>query len=581
MTNLTRETIQVVELIAPKCAEVYGTGNCTASGPASQKCYNTRATCQDLANYDGSDTLSLYFARGHVVEQGLLLDAPYVIPCLENVSTSPTKINLAGTNPDSEGLGNRALVTIQMSDFPHTDRVVDPYLSERGFDPFDRSRGTFWTRWLVRNRYRQNITIKVYEGYVGQGLSDMTVRQYYLEKADGPNGRGGITLTGKDILAQVEDRKAQAPLASPGELLTDISAGATSFTVTNAILAEYDSSGTLRIDDELMTYTTTSTVTNGVLFSGVTRGTDNSTATTHSAEAAVQQCLRYTDQQVDTIVEDLLTTYGGLPSGFLDTTEWASEVDDFLPSFRMTALITEPESVTQLISELQVQVGFNIWWDERDALVKLRAVRGRFGTQQTISAERDIIAGSFSISELPRERISQCWVYFNSRDFTLAVDDAVRYSDLRIVQNENFYGEESIRKIYGRWLDNNALASTIADQLAFRYRNTPRQAKLRLHAIDHDKYWTGDTVLIDHFRDVDQYGARRLNAWTIISAEEVKASEEVEFVLRDTTDFGFLHFVMASGAADYPGADSVPDRNCYIGNAAGLLSDGRPSGNIS
>ncbi len=38
---------------------------------------------------------------------------------------------------------------------------------------------------------------------------------------------------------------------------------------------------------------------------------------------------------------------------------------------------------------------------------------------------------------------------------------------------------------------------------------------------------------------------------------------------------------MASGAADYPGDDSAPFKNCYIGDSSGLLSDGQGAGKIS
>jgi hypothetical protein len=40
------------ELDLPRCANVYGTSPCTASvATGGKKCFNTRATCQDLANY--------------------------------------------------------------------------------------------------------------------------------------------------------------------------------------------------------------------------------------------------------------------------------------------------------------------------------------------------------------------------------------------------------------------------------------------------------------------------------------------------------------------------------------------------
>ena len=73
MTETTpgREPVQIVEIVQPLCANTFGSAPCTATGTNDEKCYNTRATCLDTANYDGSSTLSLYFARGRVGEQGI------------------------------------------------------------------------------------------------------------------------------------------------------------------------------------------------------------------------------------------------------------------------------------------------------------------------------------------------------------------------------------------------------------------------------------------------------------------------------------------------------------------------------
>ena len=94
-------------------------------------------------------------------------------------------------------------------------------------------------------------------------------------------------------------------------------------------------------------------------------------------------------------------------------------------------------------------------------------------------------------------------------------------------------------------------------------------------------YWIGDTVKISHYLDRDQYGARRVRNWTIISAEEIVPGEIVQYHVEDTTLYGRIHFIMANGSADYPGVDAAPFKNAYIGNAAGLLSDGTTCGRIS
>lgn len=581
-TTVGREPVQIVEIVQPLCANTYGSAPCTASGTADQKCYNTRATCQDTANYDGSSTLSLFFSKGYVAEQGVS-GASYIIPSLKSVSTAPTKINLGGANPDASGLGNRAVCSITLQDHPHTDRLVDPYVDGRSWDPMDRA--SFWSKWLVRNKYRQNIRINVYEGYAGEALGSMVKRSYFLQSVTGPDSGGRVTIQGKDILARIEERKAQAPTASPGELYADISAVATSFEVANAVEADYPATGTIRIGDELMTYTSRATSSNGITFSGITRGTDGTTADTHSAEDAVQECVRYTNARVDDVIEDLLTTYGGIDAAFLDTANWATEVDDYLSFYLLNTVISEPTGVSELVSQVQENVLCYIWWDERDALVKFKAIRGVDADPPVITAEYNILEGSFSLTEKPRERASRAWVFYRHKNYVDATDDANSYSSQSVFadlesEGADLYGEASIRRIYAPWVSSGAIADTTASKILTRFVDVPTTAQLEMDAKDRD-YWVGDTVTISHFLDVDEFGERRLRNWTITSAEETTPGEVVRYTMEDTTLYGRIHYIMASGTADYPGAASAPFKNCYIGDASGLLSDGTPCGKIN
>lgn len=417
-----REPIQIVELLQPFCANAFGVAPCTATGTADTKCYNTRSSCQSAANFTLGTPLSLFFSSGRVAEQ-VVSGAPYIIPSLISVSTTPTKINIAGSNPDSSGLGNRAVCSIVLQDHQHSDRRVDPYVDGRSWDPLSRERGSFWTRWLVRNKYRQNIVIRVYEGYAGQALSAMVKRTYFLQSISGPDDSGRVTIQGKDVLSRIEERKAQAPAASPGKLYIGINASVTSFEVTNAVAADYPAPGTVRIGDELMTYSAVGASANGVTLTISARGSDNSIAAAHSANDTVQLCLRITGTRVDTLLQTLLSTYGGISTTYLNLTAWAAEIDSYRTAYLLSSLITEPTAVSALVAEIQEQSLVYLWWDERQAKVNLRAVRGLDAEPPTITAETHIIEGSFALSEKPRERTSQVWVYYARNDYVKAVDD--------------------------------------------------------------------------------------------------------------------------------------------------------------
>ena len=588
-TTPGREPIQIVEIKQPICANVFGVNNgvtgCFASGTADTKCYNTRATCQDTANFALDATpLSLFFSKGKVAEQ-IVSGANYIIPSLVSVSTSPSKVNYAGSNPDSQGLGNRALCSITFADHQHTDRIVDPYVSGRSWNPLDKTRGSFWTRWMVRNLYRKNIQIVVYEGYAGQALSAMVQRTYFIDKIGKIDSNGRVTITGKDVLARAEERKAQAPKASPGKLWAAMTATQTTIEVANAVSGEYGATGVLRINDELMTYSAVATGLYGLVFTISERGSYDTTAEEHSLDDGVQECAVYADASADTVVADLLTTYAGIDSAWLDTTEWATEVGAYLSLYKFNSVISEPTSVYELISEMQQQALFYLWWDERAALVKLKAVRGYVEVPETLNDSSNIISGAMTIQDLPRERVSQVWTYFNLRTETSAIKEPKSFKNQYVLadlnsESEELYGSASIRKIFSRWINSEPLIRYTSSRIVSSYVDVPQQISFRMDAKDRD-YWVADDFFLSHYLDVDSFGNRQARKWTITSAEEKIPGEVVEYTAIISDAYGQIRFIMAGGSADFPGYATAPVKNCYIGSAAGLLSDGSEAGAIS
>ena len=568
---MTREVVQLVELVQPYCANTFGASPCVAIG---EKCFNTRATCRDHENFAlQSGGLPLFFSRGNVADRGID-GVPYIIPSLVSVSTTPTRINLAAANTSATGLGNRAVCTVTFRDHPHTDRVVDPYLSDRTYDPM--TKGSFWSKWMVRNKYRYNMLINVYEGYAGETLAQMQKRTYFLTEASGPNESGGVTLKGKDILAKVEERKATAPEASNGSLLSDITDTDTTFEVVGVTTADYPASGTIRVNDELMTYSGTVDGDTGIVFAITARGTDGTTADEHDAEDAVQECVRYTDQTVDAIVTDLLTTWAGVDASYIDTTSFTSEVNNYLESYILSTVLSEPVSVASLLSELQQQCGFYVWWDEKQAKILFKAVRGVNSSPDVLTDGANFIGDSFALYDLPRSRISQVWFYYDQRN---PVDDEEKSVNFRQVQvqadlpseSEEQFGEKSVRKIYSRWISEGSLALSTTSKIIVRYRDVPRECKFRMDAKDRS-YGVGDAIGISHFLDVDQFGDRQVSTWTIISQKDVLPGEVVEFVAQDTTLYGVISVIQADSAPDYTAGDSR--FLFWIGDADGLLSDG-------
>lgn len=586
MSNF-RSPIIYVAIKQAFCARTYGNAPCTANRSADYKCYNTRSTCQDTANYLAGNPLTLYFCTP---EGAVNPPVPYVIPSLKSVSTSPTKINLASSNPDAQGLGNRALATIAFTDHPHTDRIVDPYLEERSWGnnswgAYNTREGSYWTRWLARNKYKNNIEVSVYRGCAGDTLEEMTEYKYFLYSVSGPEADGSFTIQVKDILAQLEERNAQAPAASFGKLYAEITDAATSFEVSGALLSEYETNGVLAVGSEVISYTSVVESENGLTFSGAARGAYNTAAATHSAETLVQRCLVIDNMRVDDLASMLMQDYAGINSSWLSLSDWASEVDRYMSFYRVSGIITAPTGVGKLVSELQTQTLCNFWWDERTATVNMRAVRGIDTKPLTLNDSTNLIKGSLRITEKPRERASQVWVYYNQINPTQKLENETNFSNLFVIANlesetEDLYGSPSVRKIYGRWLTSSALAETTANKTITRYVDIPRQVSFELDLKDRT-VWVGDTVFLDHYNFIDEFGARAPRQWTIISAEEIGLCERIKYVAEDTTLYGKIYTILPADAPNYQGDGSDSYSGCYIGDADGLLSDGTNCGRVS
>lgn len=579
---MTREVVQVVQIDQPFCTRIHGQAPCTAVAAEGLECFNTRSTCQDSENFE-LGALTLSFTKSDVGSRHVP-DLGRSIPSLVSVSTQPAQVNLAGASPDVQGLGLRAVVTITFREHPFSDRVVDPYRATRGYDA-EQQPGGFWSKWIQRNRYRKNAVVRVYDGKIGQRLNEMTMRQYFIENVSGPDASGVVTVTAMDILAKAEERKAVAPVLSPGELYEDITETQTTLIVAAAILTDYPTPGTVRIDDELMTYTTATLVDDRVELSGITRQTDGTERTTHSAETRVQWCERIELQTVDAIVELLLSKYALIETSWMDLTNWSTEVQAFLSSYRLSRVLSEPTSVIELLSQLQVQVQFYIWWDERTKLIKLKSIRGIENQLNSISEDNNIVRDSVSILYKPRERVSQVWIYYGLRNQTIDEDETANYSNGYIIADiaselDEQYGEKSIKDIKSIWLLSAAQAAATATRISRRYRDVSRQITFDLDDKD-SELGIGDGIQIKHKSDVDDFGGYKLSNWTIVSYDPIMPGERTRYIAEDTTSYGVVYYIMPDGSSPYPGPDDKPFRNLYIGDADGLLSDGSECGRIS
>jgi len=581
--TIGREPLQIIEIEQPLCSLEYGVSPCTAEigVTGSIKCFNTSKTCQDVPNYDPAPLL-LRFCK----PQAKLPEGIFCIPSLQSASTSPTQINVVGGSRSKGPLGIRAELSVTFKDHPYSDVLVDKYRLERGYIATDR--GSYWSKWLARNPYYVSYTMRVYDGYVGQSLAEMNKRTYLIDSISGPDSNQNVSIRAKDVLKLADNEKAQAPIASTGELIVDYSDAASMdpMRITGGIASEYPAPGKVRINKEIFSYTGVTTIDETeIRLTGVSRAQVGTDAQSQDAEDRVQWCLEYNDIRPDVLTNDLLTTYGDVPSEFIPLTEWNAEASVWLEQFRLSTLITEPTGVTDLLGEITEQALFYIWWDERDEKIKLRALRPSSGdTVTSIDNFKNILAGTFELKAQPKERISQVWVFFGQRDPTQKLDDDQNYRRVRVrvdadAESDLQYGERRIKKIYSRWLQTDAMAIQTTARLLIRFRDTPEYIAFAVDAKDRSM-WTGDLADVSVDSVVDVTGANRVNRWQVISAEETVSGEVTEYQLQrfeygGADEQGQSAFWMLSDAPIYADAtETEREAGAWWGDQFGLMPNG-------
>lgn len=540
--------------------------------------YDSTAALADMAEDDFR--LDLYFGRK---QQAKPTDAITVFPMVTSISTVGSKINIAGGNKSFEPLGNRATVDIDMDDGLSSDVLVDEYLADRTYDPLLRS--TFWLKLWHRQKYgKLGALLRVFEGYAGDALADMNTRSYLLERINFPSN-GRVSLHCRDVLTRSELNKAQAPVASPGVLTADIDTVATSITLTGMTSEDYPASGSIRIGKEVMAYS--SFVDNGddtFTFTISARNTEGTVAEDHEIDDSVQLCLRYTAQRVDDVLQDLLSTYANIEYQYMDLVGWESEVTSFLSAYTLTTLITEPVEVKKLIGEIMEQCSFYMWWDERDQIIKLAAIRGLTVLPSTLNDDKHFLADSVSIRELPDERLSQVWFYYNQANPTEKLNERPNYKNVFVSANleaegQSQYRQRQIREIFSRWIPTEAQAIQTSSRLINRYEDVPVEITFALDSKDRT-FWISDTFIVDHHKFVDARGQKRTDRiFVITSAEEMHLAGLIKYVARDATLSGFIYVIIPTG--DYVGDGTDQFDGTWISNSLGNYSNGDRGARIS
>lgn len=587
-----REPLQFVELIQPRCSLRFGVGACPATG--TDKCYNTWTICPVRDAYDGLGSIAWRFAPDvpHDFDIGEFADADNIktngIPGLVSVSTAKSSMNIAGVLDGKSPFGTRSAITVTLTDVAWDDYVGDHYRATRPQFPRE-----FWAVWTARNAFYGGMFLKAYDGFVGDAPGDMRQRLYTLDKVDGPDGSGRVTLHGLDPLRLTDRDKAEFPRTTEISLAVDIDAAQTTIRVlAKAVadvsdLAEFGNATyrVIRVGDEVIRYDGWSTVSAGVYdLTGCVRGFDNTEAKDAKAETRMQRCGRFVDLEPWKMAKYLFQNHTRVPAQFFDFAQWAEEGDGYLPTLRRTITIAEVNAVESLMGELTQQGLFNVWWNEAAQKIPMLAVRPAKGLVDTIDGESNILADTAVLTRQPDAMITRCFIYYGPRNPTKSRTEKSNYQRLEGYieeQNEsdNAAGGPTTREVFARFIETEAHAFQLITRMFMRYRNIPRFLSVRVSAKDRS-IEVGQVLDAITRTIVDANGQVLPERWQVIAVDEITAGEVYLLDLQTFNLIGRYAFWMADGSPDYLAAtDEQRANGAFWAGDDGKMSNGDPGYN--
>lgn len=600
----SREPLTIVEIDQDFCTRTFGVSPCRAALSAStpSKCFNTYATCADKDNYERG-VLTLRFGRDI---QARPSSGETIFPALESEpDIQPSIINPASSNRNFKPFGRRASVRVILRDFPYHDRAVDKYAGQRksgaAFHSSARSRlqgapedrGTFWSRWRARNPYYLGRPLRIRRGVDGDALEDMETHHYVIDRIDGPDSNGRVSITAKDVLKLAEDSSAQAPAPSSGSLaaeLTEDAAAGESFSILPEGAGEdYPASGWAAIEGEIVRFART-----GDSFRIEERGAFETEIASHEQNEAVQECFVRQSAHIEDILRDLLVDYAGIDESFIDSDGWRAEADVWLSHLHdIDIVVPEPTGVETLIGEASL-IGPYIWWDARIQKIRIKALRPvlRSDALPLLTDEGHIKRAE--TRELREQRLTEVLLFYGLRNPTLSLRDKKSYHRLQVATaleaaSPEEYGLRKSKEVFTRWLRREDVprAAQISLDVLRQNRHSPHQITLQVEKGALGDAWTGDAVRLSSEADADALGFRRVRHWLIVSADAREMEDELVLLEVD-----FRHLEVAPGLPlptyryafvarndELPYAQASEDRrngdvSCWLAGSDGLMSDG-------
>lgn len=551
------------------------------------KCYNTFWTCGNTPNYTPNGKIKWRFYDGRNGDPFLFALEPdanniatNAFPVLRSASTIPSRINVGGQSSNESPFGRRAKLTFTCNEFDFDDHVGDYYTLDRTVKV-----AGFWAKFMARNPYYPNMIVRDYQGYQGQALGDMVMREYVLDNIE--QDEKSVTITARDPLDLASDKKAQFPRASQIQLVNTLFDTGTTvkvLCVETELSDDYGNTGStryIRFGSEIIRYTGWTGTAPDFELTGVQRGVLGTVADDHSPGDSGQRVGRYENIRMYRVARDLLENHTTIPSAFYDFAQWETEGGTWLPTLVTTATIPEPTAVETLLGELSRDGLFYIWWDERNQVIPLAAIRPPLGTPDVWSDDLNIISGSFSERAESDDYLTRVVVFYGRKDPTESLDDEPNYRvqsiriDADLESDDATGGAVRERKIFSRWIGTTGNALLVSAQIMLQYKFIPRYLKIDIDAKDRAA-GIGTVIDLDTRHKVDTEGNRLLARYQIIEFEETDPGSKARVEMQSFQFVGKFAIIMANDAPQYADATETERlTGCWLADeTTGLMPDG-------
>ena len=562
-----RVPMQYVRLSLDFCDNAFGSNTfpsaCTADSSA-QPCFNTRETCQALQAYrlDSSGKRQYVFSQ----EMGDRLTGveKYAHSALISVSSAPTEI------VPTKGISLRSNVTIKLRDFMSTDTDADDHAASRSYITTDQ--GSYFTKFLARNPHYVGRTVEVFDGYVaydGSIQAQDGKKKYIIDSMFLDNDV--LTIKCKDPMTLADELKAKVPAPSPFTLKGSLAHGTVngvqlrineaSDATAPQVHAEYGLSGYVRIEKEILAYTRAES-DDHLDFHVSGRESWGShellDGETYDAGEQVQKCVTFGEYDgsgagitINDVGYELLVNQAGVPAEACNNESgglysWVDEKTNWLSSFRVDAILSEPKEVNKQLLQLGSMVGVNFFYDDLSAQIIMRAETPEIEVSDIVRVTDDhIIEDSYKLMQADKDRISRVYYYYNMRDHTEDRDKPKNFRNLYVnidsdSETDFEYGKESNKVIYGWGVRESSVATSVSQRILNRFKKTPISCSFKLDA-SYDQLSTGDHFYLSTRHITDIYGEQKIQTEMQVLSTKFDSKKQQFLIKAKQFRFGTLN----------------------------------------